>query len=212
MKRQKKYLSSEDLALREQEFLAKYEISRATYYRAKKSGYFVPEYHKRIINIDNSFVEKNWGLIVECSTISVLVIIKQRRESAFGRLFKFNDLRDEALLKIVEKSGEVVKQLPQINDLRGFLINMGINAVKDFIKMKVYKHSKKTLFCENIDEEFKSDNPFINVDAEKFIEDIKEAIISQYGEYSWEMVWKWANSDIKKVSQKIQTILDSVCN
>lgn len=41
------YLTEKDRDLSEKDFIQKYQVSRATYYKAKRDGYFVPGYHTK---------------------------------------------------------------------------------------------------------------------------------------------------------------------
>ncbi|MFA6995347.1 MAG: hypothetical protein WC249_02960 [Patescibacteria group bacterium] len=173
MKEKKYYLTNDDLALSEQEFVNKYKVSRATYYRAKKSGYLMPEYHKREVEIDNSFVKNNLALILECAKMASYIIARRywgplyRREiqERFG--ITTVDFRDEAFLRIVERSAHIAQKTEGASkDSRHcYVLKAAKYAVQDFISSKLFRYSdRNSRFNEENEEDDSRDSKLFAYD------------------------------------------------
>ncbi|MFA5886227.1 MAG: hypothetical protein WC863_00425 [Patescibacteria group bacterium] len=160
--KEKYYLISDDLVLSEQEFVNKYKVSRATYYRAKKSGYFMLEYHKREIEINSVFVENNLALIFECAKMASYIVARRYWGPLYWREIqkKFGittvDFRDEAFLRIVERSAHIAEKTAGASDSsrRCYMLKAAKYAVQEFISLKLFRYSdRNSRFDEENNEE-----------------------------------------------------------
>lgn len=111
------------------ELVEKYDIPKATAWRAKKRGYFVASYHEKSqpMNPDADWFTSNQGTIDSCIEIGVQSAINQYPIG--DRELSIEDLKAEAMLRLFELSGVVEKR-----ENKGWLVNVAKNAARNLIK------------------------------------------------------------------------------
>lgn len=118
-----------DTFLSVNELMAKYDIPKATAWRAKQRGYFVSGYHEKSqpLSPDSEWFTSNQEEIDRSIEIGVRSAVNQYPIG--DREISVEDLKAEAMLRIFELSG-VVKN----RENKGWLINVAKNAARSFIK------------------------------------------------------------------------------
>ncbi|MDO8582323.1 MAG: hypothetical protein Q7S16_05635 [bacterium] len=90
----------------------KYNVSRATAFRAIKRGYLIVNYHTRIVDPDPSWNKENAGIIRHSAEKGVMAVLSSRRK-LFGMReiaeivspYSIEDVNNEAVVRIMEISG-----------------------------------------------------------------------------------------------------------
>lgn len=109
----------------EEVFIEKTGLDRATYYRARKRGYFYIGYHDKEINAKPGNVDI--GIVTKVVRKAVNAIAKLYEVDSFTR----NDMVQEGILRVLELSGH-----PKINHV-GFMYMVALNAARTFLQ-KLY--------------------------------------------------------------------------
>ncbi len=118
-----------DATLSVNELMAKYDIPKATAWRAKSRGYFIYGYHEKgqpsAPDIDWFTASKD---IIDTS-VEIGVTSAVSQYPIGDREVNIEDLKAEAVLRIFELSGVLEKR-----DNKGWLVNVAKNAARNFIK------------------------------------------------------------------------------
>lgn len=137
---EKIFLTNEDIGLTVQELMIKYNLPKATAWRAKNRGYFWKDYHKREINISDGEIDYNKieQLVKKGIASSVKMLMSRTGFSSlkeFMSPYSIEDVEQEAMLRVLQLTGHSNFS----ND--GFIVNVAKNVVRSFFQKYLKKHS-----------------------------------------------------------------------
>ncbi len=131
----KRILISKDMNAKD--IQEKYNVSKATSYRARKQGWLFLNYQKKVIMIDNDWAEKNVDILKKSAEIGSKFALRKLKNNTLSiKPYEFEDLVSTAYIRLIELSGHPKRDLPLWRS------TVARNAVLDFIKTQIISAGK----------------------------------------------------------------------
>jgi len=205
MEKKKIQLTEEDLKLGPTELQKKYDLSsRGHAWYILKKGYYWENYLSVSESFSHSWVEENLKEIERAVKLAVWFKARQKgviNHHLFWELKE--DLFQEGLLYVITRAGEIQTGKSKLINIAETGID---HAICKYFKFGDGKNTvRKFDFLDDASiyssTESSTENDEDSID-EIFLQ-IKEEIISSFGEKYWDEIWSWATGKSRKLPEEI---------
>lgn len=205
MEKRKVDLTPEDKNLGPKELMEKYGLSsRGHAYYVLQKGYFWENYLSVSESFSSAWVEENLKEIEK--TTKIVLWWKARQRGILNhRMFweMRDDLLQEGILYVITRAGEIQSGKKALSSIAEAGINIAINK---YFYYGDGAHLTSSTFLENNPSDEEEDE--IGID-ELFLQ-VKDEIISSYGEKFWKDLWSWATGRSQKLPEEIILTLKAI--
>lgn len=200
MEKKKIQLTEEDLKLGPTGLMLKYDLSsRGHAHQVLKKGYFWENYLSVSESFSSAWVEENLKEIERVTKV-VLWWKARRRGVLTHRLFfeLREDLLQEGVLYVITRAGEIQSGKKALSSIAEAGINIAINKYFYF-----GDGAHTTQLPDWADNKISSDEVKDEASIDEIFLQVKDEIISSFGEKFWQEIWEWATSRSQKLPEEI---------